>query len=548
LRDGVARCVTDEVFCRKDGTAFPVEYTVTPIRERGELAGAVVIFRDITERRRAEDALRLSEARFRALFEQSTLSMQILSPEGVTLEVNRAWETLWGLSFGALKGYNLLDDRQLEAKGLMPSIRNGFSGEATEIPRAMYDPAETGMAGRPRWVKAFIYPVKDEHGRIHQVVLMHIDVTEQANAEEDVRRSEALYRAVARSIPDMGVFVLDRNLRYRTADGNIMPALGLTRDGIIGHTVREVFQGLGDDAVAMREDYARRAFSGESCSYESAFGDRVYGSQFVPLTDVVGEVPDVLVLVLDITDRKRADMDLRTAMEKLARSNHELDQFASVASHDLQAPLRSVTSYLEFLAQDYRGQLDDQANEYITRAVNASRRMSELIRELLQYSRVGTQGQSFSRVDMYSVLRQAEENLRKEIEDNDAQITSEELPGVMGDEMQLVRLVQNLIGNAIKFRTREERPVIRISAVRRGDEWVFGVHDNGIGIGAQYYERIFVIFQRLHTAEEYPGTGMGLALCKKIVEQHGGRMWVESGQGRGSSFYFSLPFREERSE
>jgi light-regulated signal transduction histidine kinase (bacteriophytochrome) len=118
----------------------------------------------------------------------------------------------------------------------------------------------------------------------------------------------------------------------------------------------------------------------------------------------------------------------------------------------------------------------------------------------------------------------------------------------MGDEMQLVRLVQNLIGNAIKFRTREERPVIRISAVRRGDEWVFGVHDNGIGIGAQYYERIFVIFQRLHTAEEYPGTGMGLALCKKIVEQHGGRMWVESGQGRGSSFYFSLPFREERSE
>ncbi len=231
----------------------------------------------------------------------------------------------------------------------------------------------------------------------------------------------------------------------------------------------------------------------------------------------------------------------RTA--ELARSNHDLEQFAYVASHDLQEPLRMVSSYTQLLAKRYKGQLDADADEFIAYAVEGAARMQTLINDLLAYSRVGLRGKPFERTPTADVLEQALAGLQIALQEQAALVTHDNLPVVAGDASQLVQLFQNLIGNAIKFRG-EAPPRVHVSARDAGREWVFAVRDNGIGFDPQFAERIFVIFQRLHTRAEYPGTGIGLAICKKIVERHGGRIWVESRTGEGATFYFTLPKRE----
>jgi hypothetical protein len=226
--------------------------------------------------------------------------------------------------------------------------------------------------------------------------------------------------------------------------------------------------------------------------------------------------------------------------EELQRSNEELQQFAYVASHDLQEPLRMVSSFTQLLARRYKDQLDDDARDFISYAVDGANRMQELINDLLTFSRVNTRGQPFTPTDCNVALGRARANLRMAIEESEALVTNDELPTVMADEGQLTRLFQNLIDNAIKF-AGDEPPRVHVSAERAEGEWVFSVRDNGIGIEPQYRERIFVIFQQLHGPEDYGGTGIGLAICKRIVERHGGRIWVESELGEGSTFHFTLP-------
>jgi light-regulated signal transduction histidine kinase (bacteriophytochrome) len=244
----------------------------------------------------------------------------------------------------------------------------------------------------------------------------------------------------------------------------------------------------------------------------------------------------------DITESKRAEEKLRLTLRDLARSNKDLEQFAYVASHDLQEPLRMVSSYTQLLARRYQGQLDATADKYIHYAVDGAGRMQSLIEDLLAYSRVGTRAQGFAPADCTAVLGQALANLKAAIEQSGAVVTHDALPVVVHDQSLLVQLFQNLIGNAIKFHVAAP-PRVHVSAEQKGGEWVVAVRDNGIGIDPQYAERIFTIFRRLHTNEEYAGTGIGLAICKKIVERRGGRIWVESQPGTGSTFYFTVPIR-----
>ena len=253
-----------------------------------------------------------------------------------------------------------------------------------------------------------------------------------------------------------------------------------------------------------------------------------------------GSTAGVFAAARDITERKRAEEALKKTMADLERSNKELEQFAYVASHDLQEPLRMVASFTQLLAKRYRDKLDADANEFINYAVDGANRMQKMVNDLLSYSRVGHRGKSFEPTDCTGILNQALTDLNVAIDENEAVITHDALPVMMGDESQLVQLFQNLIGNGIKFRSKEA-PRIHISAQESGNEWIFTVQDNGIGIDPQYNERIFMIFQRLHGREEYPGTGIGLAICKKIVERHGGRVWVDSQPGNGSTFYFTIP-------
>jgi signal transduction histidine kinase len=235
-------------------------------------------------------------------------------------------------------------------------------------------------------------------------------------------------------------------------------------------------------------------------------------------------------------------VELKAIVEALERSNKDLEQFAYVASHDLQEPLRMVASYVQLLERRYKDRLDSDAKEFIAFAVDGATRMQKLINDLLSYSRVSTRGKEFKDTDSKSALDQAIDNLRMVIKDSGARITYDKLPEISSDESQLIQLFQNLIDNAIKFRS-EKPPQIHVSVKGKGNEWLFSVADNGIGIDSQYAERIFVIFQRLHEREKYPGTGIGLAICKRIIERHGGRIWVESELGKGSTFFFTIPMR-----
>ena len=238
-------------------------------------------------------------------------------------------------------------------------------------------------------------------------------------------------------------------------------------------------------------------------------------------------------------DLVEARQKLEESVAELGRSNADLQQFAYVASHDLQEPLRMVSSYTQLIARRYKGKLDADADEFIAFAVDGANRMQRLILDLLAYSRVNTAGRQFEPTAMETVLKAALNNLTNAVKESQAIITHDPLPAVMGDDKQLAQLFQNLLSNAVKFGGAQP-PRIHISAKQTDGEWLFSVRDHGIGLDPQYADRIFVIFQRLHTREEYPGTGIGLAICKKIVERHGGRMWVESELGKGATLYFTL--------
>jgi signal transduction histidine kinase len=254
---------------------------------------------------------------------------------------------------------------------------------------------------------------------------------------------------------------------------------------------------------------------------------------------VVSFVRQKAELLREVAERKLAMEALAKKEAELERSNQELEQFAYVASHDLQEPLRMVGSYTQLLSRRYKGKLDADADEFIGFAVDGVSRMQRLINDLLQYSRVGTRGREPEPVESEQVLTRSLQNLKIAIEENKAAVTHDPLPRVMADDRQLEQLFQNLVGNALKFHG-DEPPQVHIAAERSNGSWMFSVKDNGIGIEPQYADRIFLIFQRLHTRKEYPGTGIGLAVCKKIVERHGGRIWVESEAGRGAAFKFTL--------
>lgn len=256
------------------------------------------------------------------------------------------------------------------------------------------------------------------------------------------------------------------------------------------------------------------------------------------LKDQLARLPESVRRAID--EKELRDENRRT-QEELARSNRDLEQFAYVASHDLQEPLRMVATYTQLLAERYKGKLDENADKYIHYAVDGALRMQTLLKDLLAFSRVGRKQENPSRTDCTLVLRRVIANLQPLIQETGARISHEGLPAIVANQSELLQLFQNLIGNALKFRSTAP-PEIRITAKKQKKEWLFSVEDNGIGIAPQHVEDVFVIFKRLHTREEYAGSGIGLAICKKIVEQNQGHIWVESEPGRGSRFQFTWPF------
>jgi PAS domain S-box-containing protein len=358
-------------------------------------------------------------------------------------------------------------------------------------------------------------------------------------SRNELARERDFSDSVINTLP--GVFYLfDQGGHFVRWNRNIEQVTEYSADEISKMTPMDFFSPKEQKLVAER---IKQAFVEGEASVEADFLAKSGRSIPFYFTGVRIKLGDKYLLTgvgIDISKRKMAEEDLKAALAELERSNKELEQFAYVASHDLQEPLRMVSSYTQLLAERYEGQLDEKADKYIGYAVDGAVRMQQLINDLLLYSRVSTRGKPFEMVDSHALLGSAIRNLAVAIEESGALIVTGELPHIRFDPAQLVQLFQNLLDNAIKYRGQDP-PRIHVSARDGGNEWVFAVSDNGIGIDPQYAERIFVIFQRLHTRVEYPGTGIGLAVCKRIVERHGGRIWMESEVGKGSTFLFSIP-------
>jgi len=325
---------------------------------------------------------------------------------------------------------------------------------------------------------------------------------------------------------------------------------GYSRDELIGQKVKDIIPtGFAERLIADALRSVEEALAQQIGTGIELTGLRKDRSEFPieimlsPLESAEGTL--VTAAVRDITTRKKAEANLLNKVEELNRSNEELGQFAYIASHDLQEPLRMVASYTQLLSRRYKGKLDSDADEFIAFAVDGATRMQRLIQDLLAYSRVGTKGRDLLDISSEDALQRALINLRGAIEEKGALVTHDPLPSVLADEMQLIQLFQNLVGNAIKYQS-SGIPKVHISAAKNGGKkWTFSVKDNGLGIDPQYFERIFAMFQRLHKREEFAGTGIGLAICKKIVERHGGNISVESEPGHGSTFRFALAESEK---
>jgi len=369
---------------------------------------------------------------------------------------------------------------------------------------------------------------------------LRLQVSELTKVEEALRESEEKFRSFIEEMNDGYCVIQESSIVF--ANARIARMFGYAPEEVIGRSIQDLLP--PELLQELTEVHARRK-RGESVppQYETTlvsnrgetrpveFGARIIQHRGMPAVSVV---------VRDISQRKEAEAKLAQTMQDLARSNAELEQFAYVASHDLQEPLRMVTSFVQLLARRYQGQLDADADEYISFAVDGATRMQNLINDLLTYSRVGKSGRSFEVTDCEAVFRYAIDNLQLAMDESAALVTHDPLPTISADSAQIAQLLQNLIGNAIKFRD-EAQPRVHVSAQRQGPEWVFSVRDNGIGIDPEFKERIFLIFQRLHGRAEYPGTGIGLAVCKRIAERHGGRIWVDSEPGGGSTFSFTIP-------
>jgi signal transduction histidine kinase len=325
-----------------------------------------------------------------------------------------------------------------------------------------------------------------------------------------------------------------------------IPFGGASMVSAVARTRQQVWADhLGEDPRVLDKGWVRetgiRAFAGIPLLVQDQLVGVLGVYTLQPLgEDAVAALAALADAIAQGVERRRAEEALKQHAQELSRSNEELQQFAYVASHDLQEPLRMVASYTQLLGRRYKGKLDADADEFIHYAVDGVNRMQRLIQDLLAYSRVGTRGRQPKPCDAGRALERATANLQAAIQESGATVLPGALPPVLADETQLAQVFQNLLGNALKFHG-EAPPHVEVSGERQGAEVRFTVKDRGIGIDPQYFDRIFIIFQRLHGKEEYPGTGIGLAICKKIVERHGGRIGVESQQGKGTTFWFTLP-------
>ncbi len=476
------------------------------------------------------------EDKFKHIFDSSVTGISITRPSG-EVEVNQAFATMLGYAQDELnrKHWQEIshpDDIESTKQAIAPLLA-GKDGSVRFSKRYLH------KNGSIVWADVGTSLRRDNDGKPLYFITSVNDVTERKKAEAERLRLLHILESSLNEIyifgPESLVFeyvnqgALD-NLGYTLEEIKTMTPVHLKPE-FTATTFRRLIEPLlGNEHDKLVFETVHRRYNGSLYPVEVHL-------QLVQIED--RQV--FLAIILNISERRKAEEEHRLFTEELARSNVDLQQFAHVASHDLQEPLRMVSSYLQLIERRYKDHLDDDANTFIHYAVDGANRMQDLIVGLLEFTRIRTHGQDFAPVEVMAILQAVCRNLHSLIVESGAVVRYEKLPVIRADEAQITRLFQNLLQNALKFRREGIAPVIKISAEKTAAGQVFSVHDNGIGIEQQYFERIFTIFQRLHTREQYPGTGIGLAICKRIVERHGGKIWLESSADAGTTFYFSIP-------
>ncbi|PGF14175.1 PAS sensor protein [Natrinema sp. CBA1119] len=486
-------------------------------------SGLSIYFRDVTDQVEYEREL----AKYETIVETINDAIYVLDDELRFRMVNEAYTELTGYNRDELIGEHasLVVDEETIQQGR--ELREGLAeGDVTDP--TLEGTIETA-SGRHVPVEGSFTPLS-QNGENQQRIGVLRDITERKKNRRKLEESERRYRTLVENFPNGAVALFDDDLRYTAAGGELMDATGVDPEERVGNRVSDLYPA---DIVEKVEPYFHDALDGEANSFEIEYHNRHLLAYTLPIRDADDEIYAGMLVVQDITE-------LKETQRQLEESNERLEQFAYAASHDLQEPLRMVTSYLQLLENRYADDLDENAEEFIEFAVDGAERMSEMIDGLLQYSRVETQGDPFEPINLDDVLEETIENLQMTIEESNAEITVDSLPEVHGDHSQLQQVFQNLVSNAIEY-SGDEPPKIHIDAEQHGAEYVISVLDEGIGIDPEDQDRIFQVFQRLHSREEHPGTGIGLALCQRIVERHGGEIWVDSEPGEGTTFSFTLP-------
>ena len=554
----------------KNGDERYWEFTTTPLGTSGDerrifLTTAV----DITERRNAEASLRQMNEGLEHRIEDRTRELTLaneslqrqseqlreqaalldLASDGIVVRDLRGTIVYWSAGATAMLGYSRDQALGQPSYRLLQTVfpqpvneieqqvvtTGHWSGEVTMTRRD-----GTSIAVESSWTLT-----RSDRGAAQGFLEVHRDITARKLAAESLRESELKFRAVAETANE-GIVSADEQGTIRYWNPGAERMFGRTEREALGQPLTilmpERYRGAHENGMAHYLATRDARMVGRTVE---TLGERADGTEFpleISLSSWQTSKGTFFSAILrDITARKRSEEALEEKAEELARSNHELEQFAYVASHDLQEPLRMVSNYTQLLGRRYRDRLDGDAQEFIDFAVDGAKRMQALIHDLLQYARVGTRGKEFRPTPANRVVEDALTNLAGAIEESGAEVRVEALPTISCDGTQLTQVFQNLIGNALKFRSKDSKPIVQISARLDPIGWRFVVADNGIGIEPKYFERIFQMFQRLHGREHYEGTGIGLALCKKIVERHGGQITVASELGKGTTFSFVLP-------
>jgi PAS domain S-box-containing protein len=536
---------------RKNGSEFPIEIMLSPLESaEGILVTAAI--RNITTRKDAEKHLAQMEGRYRGLLEAAPDAMVVVNQAGEIVLLNVQAEKQFGYSRDELVGQKV---KNIIPEGFAERL---IADDLRSAADALEQQIGTGIEllarrknGSEFPIEIMLSPLESAEGILVTAAIRNI--TTRKDAETHLAQMEGRYRGLLEAAPDAMV-VVNKAGEIVLLNVQAENQFGYHRDELVGQKMTNIVpEGFAERLIADALRSSEDALAQQIGTGIELTGRRKNRSEFPieimlsPLESAEGIL--VTAAIRDISKRKMAEADLLHKVEELNRSNVELGQFAYIASHDLQEPLRMVASYTQLLSRRYKGKLDADADEFIAFAVDGAGRMQRLIQDLLAYSRVGTKGKDFLNISSEDALQQALVNLRGAIQDSGAQITHDPLPPVLADETQLIQLFQNLVGNAIKYQIPAVSgvPRVHITASRIGEkQWTFAVQDNGMGIDSQYFDRIFGMFQRLHKREEYAGTGIGLAICKKIVERHGGTISVESQPGQGSTFRFALAGNEEK--